>query len=149
MVGYIENIDYKKYKHCKSHLRYHIIFVTKYRRKCLDQIRDYVFEAFRYVESNSEFRILNMNLDKDHIHLLVTFPAKYGVGQTISRLKQMSTNYLYSKCEKWLRKFYWTKKRLLWTHGYYVSTLGQISENVVWKYIDNQGLDKATVHAQR
>ena len=91
------------YSHCKKHLRYHIIFVTKYRRKCLDKIRQQVFDAFRYVESKSHIKIHNMNLDKDHIHLLISFPPDYSISQTVNRLKQMTTNYLY-RLEKYIFK---------------------------------------------
>ena len=96
------------YSHCKKHLRYHIIFVTKYRRKCLDEIRQQVFSAFRYVESKSHIKIHNMNLDQDHIHLLISFPPDYSISQTVNRLKQMTTNYLYrlEETEKWLKQFY-------------------------------------------
>lgn len=126
---------------CKSHIRYHIIFVTKYRRKCLNEIREHVFDAFRYVEQVSHLKIHNMNIDQDHVHLLVSFPVDYSISQTINRLKQVTTNYLYRLEETniWLRKFYWKKKRMLWTRGYFVSTLGQVSENIVFNYIENQG----------
>ena len=125
----------------KTHLRYHIIFVTKYRRKCLNEIRQEVFDAFRYCEEKSHIKIHNMNIDKDHIHLLVSFPVDYSISQTVKRLKQFTTNYLYSndKTYSWLRNFYWKKKRKLWTHGYFVSTLGQVSEEKVFQYIKNQG----------
>ena len=82
-----------------------------------------------------------MNIDKDHIHLLISFPVDYSISQTVNRLKQITTNYLYShdSTSIWLKKFYWKKKRMLWTHGYFVSTLGQISEEKVFQYIENQG----------
>lgn len=112
-----------KSSHCKHHIRYHIIFVTKYRRKCLDEIKQDVFDAFRYVEDKSHIKIYNMNLDADHIHLLLSFPPDYSLSQTVNRLKQ----------------FYWKKKRLLWTHGYFVSTIGKVSEKIVFNYIENQG----------
>lgn len=125
---------------CKTHLRYHIIFVTKYRKKCLDNIRQEVFDAFRHCEEKSHIKIHNMNIDKDHIHLLLSFPVDYSISQTVKRLKQFTTNYLYSndKTYSWLRNFYWKKKRKLWTHGYFVSTLGQVSEEKVFQYIENQ-----------
>ena len=125
----------------KAHIRYHIIFVTKYRRKCLNEIKEEVFDAFRYCMTKCHLKIHNMNIDNDHIHLLISFPVDYSISQTINRLKQITTNYLYSndKTHSWLKQFYWKKKRMLWTHGYFVSTLGQVSENIVWNYIENQG----------
>lgn len=126
--------------HCRTYIRYHIIFVTKYRRKVLDNIKQEVFDAFRYCESKSNITIHTMNLEADHIHLIVSFPVTYTIGQTVSRLKQMTTNYLYREKNNYLRQFYWKKKRLLWTHGYYVGTLGKVSEKTVFNYIENQGI---------
>ena len=86
--------------HCKTYLRYHIIFVTKYRRKCLSNIKDDVFVAFRYVEDKSDITIHTMkNLEDYHIHLIVSFPVKYSISQTISRLKELTTNYIYGEKE--------------------------------------------------
>lgn len=125
--------------HCRTHLRYHIILVSKYRRKVLENIRNDVFDAFRYTESKSNIKIHTMNLETDHIHLIVSFPVTYTIGQTVSRLKQMTTNYLYRIHNDYLKRFYRKKKRLLWTHGYYVGTLGLVSEKIVFQYIENQG----------
>ena len=53
----------------------------------------------------------------------------------------MTTNYLYrnERTKNWLKQFYWKKKCLLWTHGYFVSTIGKVSEKIVFNYIENQG----------
>ena len=88
----------------------------------MDEIKQDVFDAFRYVEDKSHIKIYNMNLDANHIHLLLSFPPDYSLSQTVNRLKQ----------------FYWKKKRLLWTHGYFVSTIGKVSEKIVFNYIENQ-----------
>jgi len=125
--------------HYKARLRYHFVFCTKYRRKCLNQIKDDVFAAFKLCEQKSHFTILNMNINEDHIHLLIEIPPTYSVGQTISRIKEMTTNYLYREQNDWLRKFYWSKKRTIWTHGYFCSTVGLVTEEKVFEYIEQQG----------
>lgn len=135
----IEGI-YECYGHNKTRLRYHIILVTKYGRKCLNQIKDYVFDAFKYTEEHSHMKIHYMNTDKDHIHLLISFPPKYSISQTIDRLKQCTTNYLYGKCYDHLKRFYWKKKKTLWSDSYFCSTIGMISESKVSEYIKNQGI---------
>ena len=127
--------------HYSGRLVYHIIFSTKFRRKCLSEIEDILYEAFRYCESKSHFKITNMKQDKDHIHLLVEIKPTYSLGQTINRMKQMTTNYLYrnDRSRSWLRNFYWAKRLTVWTHGYFASTIGEVSEKVVFDYIENQG----------
>lgn len=135
------NRTYESFGHAKTRLRYHIIFSTKYRRKCLDEIHDIVIDAFRYTESKSRITIHNIELDKDHIHMLVSFPPAYSIEQTVRRLKQCSMNYIYhdSRAASHLRRFYWKNKRLLWTNGYFCSTIGNVSESKIKEYIENQG----------
>ena len=59
----------------------------------MDEIKQDVFDAFRYVEDKSHIKIYNINLDADHIHLLLSFPPDYSLSQTVNKLKQMTTNY--------------------------------------------------------
>lgn len=129
---------YKTYGHAKTNLKYHVIFSTKFRRKCLGEIREHVLESFRYSEKISDFSILRMELDKDHIHFLLEFRPSLSIQQVVSRMKQIFTNYLYKTCEYHLRKFYYGKS-YLWTRGYFVSTIGEVSEETLRKYIENQG----------
>jgi len=130
---------YITYNHAKTRLRYHFIFSTKYRRKCLTEIHDIVIDAFKDAESKSHFKILTMELDKDHIHLLITFSPAYSIEQTVRRLKMLTTRYIYEKAGSYLSKFYWKDKLTLWTHGYFCSTIGNVSEETLKHYIENQG----------
>lgn len=114
--------------HIKTNLKYHIIFSTKYRRKCLNQIYNDVIDAFKYCESISHLKILNINLDENHIYLLIAFSPQYSIEQTIKRLKQVTTKYIYDKCEEYLKQYYWKEKKILWAYGYFCSTIGNILE---------------------
>lgn len=130
---------YKTYGHAKTRLRYHIIFSTKYRQKCLNKIHNDVINAFKYVESKSNFSILCYELDKDHIHFLIECKPRYSIEQVVNRLKQLSTMYLYKVQGTYLKNFYWKNKKILWTRGYFCSTIGEVSEETLKKYIENQG----------
>ena len=64
-------------------------------------------------------------------------------------LKQITTYYLYKWEYNYLRKYYWGKKKHIWTHGYYIASVGLIYKNTVWNYIDNKGEDKKNpIHTQ-
>ena len=130
---------FKTYGHAKTRLRYHFIFSTKFRRKCLNEIHDSVLEAFRNADEKSNFSILTMELDKDHIHILIEFKPRYSIEQVVKRLKQLTTNYLWKKNSDYLKNFYWKQKNVLWTRGYFASTIGDVSEKILKKYIENQG----------
>jgi putative transposase len=128
------SLNHRKYK-----LNYHIIFSTKYRRKCLLGIQSIVEDAFKYAESISDFKIKYLGIDKDHIHLLLQFKPDISIGQVIRRLKSITTNYLWRNEQEHLRYFYWKNKNILWTNGYFVETVGNVSENKISEYIKNQG----------
>ena len=97
---------YKNFNRVKTRVRYHLIFSTKFRRKCLDKIRDTVLNSFREVEKVSDFKILVMELDKDHIHLLMKWKPHLSIEQVVRRLKQMTTKLIWDKEESYLRQFY-------------------------------------------
>ena len=79
-----------------------------------------------------------MNIDQDHIHFIISFPTKYSIDQTIRRMKQFSTNHIYTHCNEYIRKFYRKSRRILWSDSYFCSTIGLISESIVDEYIKNQ-----------
>ena len=133
------NKNYTTYGHSKTNLKYHVIFSTKYRRKCLSAIREHVLAAFRYSEKISDFQILTMEIDKDHIHFLLTFKPSLSIEQVIKRMKQISTSYLYDQCSKYLGLFYYGDKNIIWTRGYFCSTIGAVSEETARQHIENQG----------
>lgn len=130
--------DYDSIAHSKTKLRYHVIFSTKYRRHCLEQVRDAVLASFRYGESISDYRILVMNLEDDHIHFLLKWKPALSIEQVVRRMKQTSTTYLWQNHETYFRRFYW-RDRHIWTGGYFCATVGDVSEQNVIAYISNQG----------
>lgn len=77
-----------------------------------------------------------MEIDKDHIHLLLEVKPSLSISSVVNRLKSMTTNRIWKKCD--LSKYYWNSK-VLWTHGYFVSTVGYINEDIINNYIKNQG----------
>lgn len=120
--------------HAKTRLRYHIIFSTKYRKDCLMPIKEDVLASFKYAEEKSDFKILIMNLEGDHIHFLLKFKPALSITQVVSRMKQLSNWYLWQHQEQYLRKHFW-KKNKIWTGGYFASTIGEVSEKNILEYI--------------
>lgn len=130
--------QYETYNHAKTLLKYHIIFSTKYRKKCLKEIEEELEKSFRYVEAISNFKIEKIGIDKDHVHLLVKSCPSMSVSSIVRRLKQITTRQIWKKRKEHLDKFYW-KKRKLWTNGYFCCTVGDVSSKTVERYIENQG----------
>lgn len=130
---------YDRLNHSKYRIRYHIIFSTKYRRKCLEGIEDGVKGIFNEISKKCNFRILEIGIDKDHIHILVKSCPSMSPLMIVRRLKQLSTRMMYERYDEHLSKYYWKKKKL-WTNGYFCSTIGEVSEKKkIVEYIEKQG----------
>jgi putative transposase len=84
--------------------------------------------------------ILEINHDKDHIHLLVSIPPKKSVGSIVRILKSNTARELKKKFE-FLKEVYWGTDSV-WSGGYFVSTVG-INEEVIRRYIEMQGREDA------
>ena len=103
-------------------------------------IEKQVIAALRRVEACSEFRIVDLAVDGgDHVHLVVAVKPSLSPEQVVRRLKQLSMEYLWSTEAARLKRYYWRKdKRLLWSRGYHVSTVGAVSEKNVLEYVRAQ-----------
>src|SRR6056297_2553407 len=125
-------MDYDRSNHSKFLILYHIILVTKYRHKILNLIN------IKNIEKESHFGILEMEVDIDHIHFLIKSKPKYSVSQIIRRLKKNSTIQTWKYYNNILKNYYWNEN-VLWSDGYFVCTIGNISKETIQKYIRNQG----------
>lgn len=132
-------METKGNSHAKTHLRYHIIFSTKYRRNCLNEIRQDVLIIFKQISDHYNCNLFAIEVDKNHIHFLIEFSPKYSISYIVKMFKQISTQKIWNKHENYLKQFYWKKKRILWTHGYFCSTVGDVDEEKIRIYINNQG----------
>ena len=79
-----------------------------------------------------------MEVDKDHIHLLVQAEPKISPLYIVKKLKGKSTIVLWKNYSQILTKYFW-KEHTFWSDGYFVSTIGNVSEQTLQKYINEQG----------
>ena len=76
--------------------------------------------------------IVEKNIQVDHIHVVMIIPPKYAVSAVIGRLKSQTASALREKFP-WMGKVYW-KENLVWSPGYFVSTVG-IDEAKIIRYV--------------
>ena len=132
------NKNYKSKNHSKFILTYHIIFVCKYRKKLLIKYGEDIKQIMYDINKRYDFDIKEMEVDKDHIHMMIESVPKISPLQIVRVLKQQSTIQMWRKYSKELKKYYWTENTL-WTDGYFVSTIGEVSSKTLKHYIQNQG----------
>ena len=135
-------MEYKKQSNCVYHCIYHIVLVTKYRRKIFnDGIHAYMNERLKELNHYyPELEIAEINHDEDHIHLMIWIPPKMSVGQVVRILKTNTARHLKQKFPFLKEVYYGTNS--IWSGGYFVSTVG-MNEEAIRKYIERQGREDA------
>ena len=130
---------YETKNHSKFLLKYHMIFVVKYRKNLLiNQLSDDMKLILTKISNNYDFEIEIMESDGDHIHLLVSSIPTVSPLQIVNRLKQMSTIEIWKTYSAFLQRHFW-RERTFWSDGYFVSTIGNVSQETIREYIEQQG----------
>ena len=132
------NKNYKSKNHSKFILTYHIIFTCKYRKKLLIKYGEDVKQIMYDISKKYDFDIKEMEVDKDHIHMMISSAPKISPLQIVRVLKQQSTIQMWKRYASELKKQYW-KENTFWTDGYFCSTIGEVSSKTLKHYIQNQG----------
>jgi len=113
---------------------YHVVWVTKYRKKYLGgDIEKRLKEICREVSNECEFEIKEMECERDHIHLLVECDPQFGIHKAVKRMKGRSSRLLR-------QEFAILRQRLptLWTNSYFLCTVGGAPISVIKQYIESQ-----------
>jgi putative transposase len=127
-------IHYKSHNNVVYSCKYQVVWCPKYRRSVLvNGVRDRLKEIIQSVCTESHAEVLELEVMPEHVHLLVEVAPQYGIHRLVRAIKGRSSRLLR-------QEFTWLKSRLptLWTHAYFVSTVGGAPREVVQQYIDNQ-----------
>jgi len=125
--------QFRKLAHSLYECKYHIVFCPKYRYKILqEEVAKYVSKQVnRLSDQKDGIDVLEVNVQVDHVHMVVTIPPKYAVSQYMGFLKGKLALKLFDRYPK-LRKRYWGQH--VWSRGYCVSTVG-LDEDRIRKYV--------------
>ena len=152
--------SYSRSRHSKYSLKVHLIFVTKYRKPifCDNDMNTYIKNLFQDISIKHNYKIIQMETDKNHIHeqrscewkvytcetsiyifhILLEYQPNISVSTIVKQLKQYTTYQMWKQYENILSKYYW-KQKILWSDGYFVCSIGQVSQSIIEKYIESQG----------
>lgn len=131
-------MDLKSSSHSTYKIGYHIVWCTKFRHKVLVDAVE--FEAKRLISDACVaygWQIPSLEVMPDHVHCFVQAPPPTVASADIVRtLKSISAVGIFTRFPQLKGKKFWGTG--LWPKGYYVGTVGDMSEDVVCKYIDSQ-----------
>lgn len=132
--------EYNKNSHAVYDIKYHIIWVTKYRYKILQKpISIRLRELIRQGCEARGILILEGSIGKDHVHLLVSSPPSIAPSKIVQYLKGRSSRLIQEEFPE-LKKRYWGQH--LWARGYFCGTVGNVTEEIIRNYIANQGIEE-------
>lgn len=139
------NEMYHSAPHCKYLTQYHIIWCPKFRFSVLkegydDSLKKILTDiCFRYGYSIKALEVM-----PDHVHIFVDCPQTVAPCDVARTLKSISAIEMFMTYPQ-LKRFY-ARAGVLWSAGYFVSTVGHISEDTVRKYIEEQKHEESEAH---
>ncbi|WP_120953411.1 IS200/IS605 family transposase [Helicobacter sp. L8] len=125
----------------KHNLKAHLILVCKYRKKLLvGDVAIFIKSVVEEIEESSDFTIIAMETDKDHLHLMIQYIPRLSISSIILRIKQMTTYRVWREPRfiPFLRKHFW-KEQTFWTDGFFACSIGEANPETIKRYIENQG----------
>jgi putative transposase len=130
-------MSYRKNAHTTYDLKYHLVWITKYRKPVLRgavglRVRDLI----RQTCATLDVEIVKGHVAVDHVHLLVSVPPQVSVSELMQRIKGRSSRRMLEENEE-LKKQFWG--RHLWARGYFAVTSGNVTDEVIARYIEMQG----------
>lgn len=135
---------YTRGSHTVFYHRYHIVWVPKYRFKVLHgDVRERVRDIIRQVCCEMNVTIIKGLLSRDHVHMFVEIPPHICVSAFVQKAKGRSSRRIQQEFQH-IRKRYWGQR--FWARGYFCTTSGNITHDVILRYLENHAA-KLAVYA--
>jgi len=129
--------NYRQSSHTVYDLKYHIVWITKYRKPILQgEIAKRARDLVREICKAKDVEIIKGHISKEHVHVFVSVPPHVSVSQLVQSLKGKSSRKLLLEY-KGLSRAFWG--RYLWARGYFVASSGNVTDEVIMKYVEQQG----------
>ena len=114
--------------------KYHVVWCPKYRRKVLiNGVDGRLKEIIQQTAAEFQAIVIELEVMPDYVHLLCEVDPQFGIHRLVKYLKGRSSRKLR-------QEFPWLRSRLptLWTHSYFLSTVGGAPLSVIKQYIESQ-----------
>jgi|SRR5229473_3644792 len=131
--------DYRRSAHAVFDIKYHLVWITKYRYKILKgRIAERARDLIRQTCEARGIVIVRGAVSGDHVHMLVSGTPELSPAKMVQYIKGRSSRRLQDEFPE-LRKRYWGQH--LWARGYFCATVGAVDEKTIREYIENQKWD--------
>ena len=122
--------------HTKHRLRFHLVWIPKYRKRVLRgkiaaRIKQLLYEACKV----NNWLLSEINVQEDHVHILVQIWPRESIADVVQKLKGGTSRVIRTEFPE-LEEFLWGDS--FWAEGYFAETVGNVDEEVLRKYIREQ-----------
>lgn len=125
-----------KLSHAIWYCKYHIVWTPKYRYKILTgEVKKEVDRCIRLFSSQKGGKVEELNVQPDHVHLILSIPPKVSVSEMVGVLKGRTAIRVFSNFKKLKERPYWGNH--FWAKGYCVDTIG-LNIEMITKYVRYQ-----------
>ena len=129
---------------------YHFVWIPKYRHKVFyEPYRESLKCIIRKIGYDYNIEIIELEIPKDHIHMVVRSEPKISPSRIMQTIKSISARNFFKLHPEIKKKYFWGGK--LWTQSFFVETIGNANEDTIRKYVQNQlkAMDKAEKEAKQ
>ena len=127
---------FEKLSHVLWHCQYHIVWVPKYRYRILKgPIAQEVHNCIQVYCSRLRCTVVELNVQPDHVHLLVKVPPKVSISELLGTIKGKAALRVFTRFPYLKQKPYWGNH--FWAKGYCVDTVG-VDAEMIRKYVKYQ-----------
>ena len=122
--------------HTKHRLKYHIVWIPKYRKRVLrGKLSKRLKELIRQSAEINHWKIEELQVMTDHIDMLIQTKADKSLAKVVQIIKGGTSRKIRDEFPE-LEEFLWGDS--LWADGYFAETVGIAQEEMVRKYIQDQ-----------
>ena len=127
----------RRTKHAVFDLKYHLVWIPKYRRHVLvGEVARYTKEVLQQIADEYEFVVDTMEVMEDHVHVFLEAPPRYSPARVVQIMKSISGREVFKRFPELKNKF-WSGE--LWSDGYFVRSVGdRVTADLIRRYIEYQ-----------
>ena len=130
---------YRKGSHTVYQCHYHFVFIPKYRKPVLrGEVAVALRDLVREICKSYDIEILKGHVRPDHVHLLLSVPPTMSASRVMNAIKGKSSIRLMRNFRELNRQFW---GRHLWSRGYFVATSGNVTDEILKRYIEDQDVE--------
>ena len=138
---------YKKLSHVIYHHNFHIVWTPKYRYRVLEgRVKELLEEDLQMLCEWKEVEVLELNVQRNHVHVVVSVPPKVSISTLMGILKGKTAIKIFKSYPALKKKPYWGNH--FWARGYCSSTIG-LDEEMIRNYVKYQEEQERKDEAQQ